>query len=73
MLQAQTIDNQWTQTLKFTESTGNEQSGHTEGLKNVKDYPRKTRKKPAKTVQITQILKNRRFDFPDFRGWAAKR
>ena len=65
----------WAQTLKFTDSTGNEQSGDTEGLKNVKDYPQKSRKKSAKiphksakTVNITQIWKSRRFDFPDFHG-----
>jgi len=46
----------------------NEQSGHTEGLENVKDYPQKSCKKPATTVKITQIWKNRRCDFPDFRG-----
>jgi hypothetical protein len=42
--------------LKFTDFTGNEQSGDTEGLKIVKDYPQKSRKKIRKNP--AQIGKN---------------
>jgi hypothetical protein len=50
-------DGQWTQTLKFTEPTGNEQSGHTEGLKNFKDYLQKS----AKIPQQLSKSKSRKF------------
>ena len=45
------------QTLKFTEPTGNEQSGHTEGLKNFKDYLQKS----AKIPQQLSKSKSRKF------------
>ena len=48
------------QMLKFTESIGNEQYGHTEPLKNVKDY--------SKTVKLMHILKKSDLIFQTFVG-----
>jgi hypothetical protein len=43
------------------------QSGHTEGPKNVKDYPHKKKETSKKTDKITQNYIKRRFEL-DFRG-----